>query len=113
MSEHKSEQAEQIELLKRKTAVAKSKQERLLDEIKTQVKIAEQTFNNAADRLQKISEDKELKLLQHELKKKEDGLFFDQMRLALQLEEEIKEFVDHEKMTAKVQRQFIVEVEGK
>ena len=74
--------------------------------------MAEQALNNATDRLQKISADKQLKLLQHELKKKEDGLFFDQMRLDLQLEEEIKAFVDNAKMTAKVQRQFIIEVEG-
>lgn len=112
MNEHKGEQAEQIELLNRKTAVAKTKLERSLDEIKAKIKTAEQALSNANDRLQKISADKQLKLLQHELKKKEDGLFFDQMRLDLKLEEEIKVFVDNEKMIAKMQRQFIVEVEG-
>lgn len=112
LNEHKGEQAEQIELLKRKTAVAKTKLERSLDEIKEQIKMAEQALSNVADRLQKISADKQLKLLQHELKKKEDGLFFDQIRLDLQLEEKIKAFVDNEKMTAKMQRQFVIKVEG-
>lgn len=112
LNEHKGEQAERIELLKRKTAVAKTKLERSLDEIKAQIKTADQALSNAADRLQKISADKQLKLLQHELKKKEDGLFFDQMRLDLQLEEEIKAFVDNEKMTAKMHRQFVIKVEG-
>ena len=36
---------------------------------------------------------------------------FDAMRLDIELEEKIKSFADKEKLTAKVQREFMVKVE--
>lgn len=37
-------------------------------------------------------------------------MFFAQMQLDMELEEKIKQFVEEEKLTVKVQREFIVEV---
>ena len=44
--------------------------------------------------------------------KKQENQFFDAMRLDLELEEQIKEFTEKEKLTAKVTREFVVKVEG-
>ena len=39
-----------------------------------------------------------------------ESQFFDAMRLDLELEEQIKRFAEQEKLTAKVTREFVVEV---
>ena len=44
--------------------------------------------------------------------KKQEGQFFDAMRLDLELERKIKEFTESEKVTARVVREFIVRMEG-
>ena len=43
--------------------------------------------------------------------KRQESQFFDAMRLDIELEEKIKSFADKEKLTAKVQREFMVKVE--
>ena len=42
--------------------------------------------------------------------KRQENQFFAQMQLDIELEEKIKQFYEKEKLTAKVQREFIVEV---
>ena len=43
--------------------------------------------------------------------KKQESQFFDAMRLDMELEQQIQEFMNQEKLTAKVKREFILEVE--
>ncbi len=42
--------------------------------------------------------------------KKQENLFFAEMQLDLELEEQLKRFCEKEKLTAKVQMEFILEV---
>ena len=44
--------------------------------------------------------------------KRQESLFFDAMRLDMELEEKMKSFAEKAKLTAKVQREFLVKVEG-
>ena len=43
--------------------------------------------------------------------KRQENQFFNAMRLDMELEEKIKSFADKEKLTARVQREFVVKVE--
>lgn len=44
--------------------------------------------------------------------KRQENQFFDGMRLDMELEEKIKSFTEKEKLTAKVQREFVLSVEA-
>lgn len=113
LEERNTAQAEEIENMKRKTALAKTVLERTVDGIKAQSKEAEQELSAASDRISKLAADKKLKLLQSELRRRQDGLFLDGMRLDLQLEEQIKVFIEGEQLMAKLDRQYVIEVEGR
>ena len=63
------------------------------------------------DRLKRLALEKQANKLRQELMKREESQFFDAMRLDLELEEQIKEFAEKEKLTAKVIRDFILNVE--
>jgi hypothetical protein len=43
--------------------------------------------------------------------KRQESQFFDAMRLDVELEEKIKSFAEKEKLTAKVQREFVVVID--
>ena len=113
LEERNTVQTEEIENMKRKTALAKTGLERALDGIRAQIKEAEQQLSVASDRISKITADKKLKLLQSELRKRQDSLFLDGMRFDLQLEEQIKAFIEGEELTAKLSRQYVVRIVGK
>ena len=55
--------------------------------------------------------DKQINQLRREYMSKQENQFFDAMRLDMELEEKIKAFADREKLTAKVQREYIVQVD--
>ena len=42
--------------------------------------------------------------------KRQENLFFAQMQLDMELEEKMNQFGEQEKLTAKMQREFIIEV---
>lgn len=113
LQERDSEQAGQIGVMKHKTAIAKTRLEREADALAGQIKTAEQSLAEAPDRISRIQADKKLKVLQAELRRKQDGLFMDRMRLDWKLEQEIEEFVSGQQLTARVQRHFLIEVRGK
>ena len=105
-----SDSSEQISVMKRKTAIAKTALERDADSLKADIKVAEKALSDTTDRIGKIQADKRLKLLKNELRKHEDNLFMERMRLDLVLEEQIKELTSGGRFTAKVQRQNMVEI---
>ena len=51
-------------------------------------------------------------IIRQEYMKRQESQFFDAMRLDMELEEKMKSFADKEKLTARVQREFIISVEG-
>lgn len=56
--------------------------------------------------------EKQATQLRRELMRGRESQFFDAMRLDVELEEQIKQFAEQEKLTAKVTRDFIIQVEG-
>ena len=65
-----------------------------------------------SDRLKLLMIERKISVLKNELSKKKEGLFFDEMQIDVDLEKQINEFLGREKITAKAERQFIVEMEG-
>lgn len=105
-------QAEEIDQMKRKAKVKKTALTHDLDALDRQIKALEserETITN--DRLKLLALDKKINLLRQEYMKKQESQFFDAMRLDLELEEQIKEFTEKEKLTARVTREFVIKVE--
>ena len=113
LQERDSIQAEEISQIKRRTAIAKTGLEREADGLRRDIKAAETALSETTDRISRIQADKRLKVLHSELRKKEDCLFMDRMRLDLQLEQDIKAFIAGQQLTARVQRHYLIEVRGK
>ena len=113
LNDRDSVQSEQIGVMKHKAAIAKTGLEREVDAVARQIKEADQSLAEAPDRISRIQADKKLKVLQAELRNKQDGLFMDRMRLDLQLEQDIESFIADQQLTARVQRHYLVEVRGK
>lgn len=65
-----------------------------------------------SDRLKRLALEKQATRLRRELMKGRESQFFDAMRLDVELEEQMKQFAEQEKLTAKVTREFVVEVKG-
>lgn len=107
-------QAEEIDQMKLKAKVKKTALTHDLDALDRQIKATEverESITN--DRLKLLALDKKINLLRQEYMKKQESQFFDAMRLDLELEEQIKEFTEKEKLTARVTREFVLKVEEK
>lgn len=105
--------SEQFGVMHHKTAIAKTALERETESLKIDIKRAEREMIEAADRLKKIQADKQVKVLKNELRKKEDSIFMDQMRLDLQLEQEIEALKSRSGLRAKVERHYLINISGK
>ena len=82
-----------------------------ISDLETQVQKAELELETVSgDRLKKLALEKQANKLRQELMKRQENQFFDAMRLDMELEEQIKAFTEKEKLTAKVTREFVVEV---
>ena len=107
-------QAEEIDQMKLKAKVKKTALTHDLDALDRQIKATEverESITN--DRLKLLALDKKINLLRQEYMKKQESQFFDAMRLDLELEEQIKEYTEKEKLTARVTREFVLKVEEK
>ena len=104
-------QAEEVEKMKLRIATRKNDLTRKLSELETQVKAADAERESiTGDRLRLLALEKKANLLRQEYMKKQESQFFDAMRLDMELEQQIQEFKDQEKLTARVTREFVVEV---
>ncbi len=77
------------------------------------MKNAEQERDNITDdRFARIALEKKVNLLRRELMKKQEGQFLEEMKLDLEMEQQIKEITDRKKPTIKVIQEFVVKVDG-
>lgn len=107
-----SAKAEEIDKMKLRTTAKKALLQHSLSDLKTQVQAVENELTaTTGDRLKRLALEKQANKLRQELMKREESQFFDAMRLDLELQEQIKEFAEKEKLTAKVIRDFILNVE--
>jgi hypothetical protein len=105
-------QTEEVDEMKLRTTAKKNALPELA-ELDTQVKAAEAEHAAVTnDRLKLLALEKKANRLRQEYLKKQESQFLDAMRLDLELERQVKEFTEKEKLTAKVTREFVLKVEG-
>ncbi len=105
--------AEEKERMKLRSNAQKAALARKLDGLEIQVKALEEERDAVTgDRLKRLALEKQVTQLRRELLRGRENQFFDAMRLDVELEEQIKKFAEQEKLTAKITREFLVEVKG-
>lgn len=104
-------QTEEMERMKQQVSAEKAALSRKLNTLDSKVHEAESELEAVtADWLKRLATQKKINQLRQEYMKRQENQFFDAMRLDIELEEKIKSFAEKEKLTAKVQREFVVEV---
>ena len=106
-------QAEQIGLLKLKTAHAKGKLEHSLDDLRTKTAQLQRQAESTPVRIEKLKIEKQLKILQKELRQQEENLFLNSLRLDSELEKQIDELRDKSRIKCRADRQFLIQVKGR
>lgn len=79
-----------IDLIKIKAGRQKSILEQDVELVRTEVAKIKETLDNASDRLEELKIQKQLNLLEKELRKKEESLFLEEMRIETTAEDEIE-----------------------
>lgn len=104
-------QHEEVDRLKFSGAIKKNNLNHALDDLNLQMKeLLREKENVKSDRLKLLMTDRKISLLNNEIAKKKEDLFFDEMQIDVDLENQINEFLNRGKITAKAERQFVVEV---
>lgn len=103
--------AEEIERIKLRSTRKKSALEHGLADLRRDVKEAEQALVGTTDRLGRLQADKRLKLLQRDLRQREDGLYMERMRIDVAAEEEVNA-LSKEQYEARTTRHFVVKIKG-
>ena len=104
-------QADEMERMKQRFTAEKAALSRELNALDSQVQQAQAELEAVTgDRLKRLATQKKINQLRQEYMKRQENQFFDAMRLDMELEEKIKAFADKEKLTAKVQREFLVKI---
>ena len=105
-------QADEMERMKQQVSADKAVLSRELNALDSQVQQAQAELEAVTgDRLKRLSALKRVTQLRQEDMKRQENQFYDAMRLDMELEEKIKSFAEKEKLTAKVQREFVVVVD--
>lgn len=104
-------QHEEIDRMKLAAANKKNNLLHSLDYIELDMKQAEKEKESVrSDRLKLLMIERKISVLKNELSKKKEGLFFDEMQIDVDLEKQINEFLGREKITAKAERQFVIDI---
>ena len=106
-------QTEEMERMKQQVSADKAALSRELNTLDSQVQQAQAELEAVTgDRLKRLAAQKRVTQLRQEYMKRQESQFFDAMRLDRELEEKMKSFAEREKLTTKVQREFILRVEA-
>ena len=82
-----------------------------LDDLNLQMKELEKERESVkSDRLKLLMTERKIAVLKNEMAKKKEGLFLEEMKIDVDLENKINEFLGREKITAIAERQFLVEI---
>ena len=104
-------QHEEIDKMKLSAQIKKNNLLHSLDDLNLQMKELEKERESVkSDRLKLLMTERKIAVLKNEMAKKKEGLFFEEMQIDVDLENKINEFLGREKITAKAERQFLVEV---
>ena len=104
---------EEVARFKHSAVIRKNKLNHTLDDLSAQLRelIAEKE-SVKSDRLKLLTVERKISLLNNDISKKKEGLFFDEMRIDIETEKKINEFLDREEITANAQRQFVISVKN-
>ena len=109
-----SAQAEEIERIKQRASVNKNSLEHTLGDLKSAVaEIEKKLAAQSSDRMTKLMLERKLGEAKNNLMSKEESIYFDAMRIDLACEESIKEFLEKEKITGRLQKHFELQVTGR
>lgn len=105
---------EEIERIKLRAERQKTALEHSLDDIRARIKAAKQDLEaQSDDRLKELTIGKRLKVLEKQLRGKEQNLFYEQMQINVAAEDGIAALTSKEKYTVRARRQFVVNVSGR
>ena len=108
-----SVQAEEIERIKQRATVNKNSIEHELVDLKSELaKLEKELEGSTANRLERLKLERKLGEAKQKLMAKEESIYFDAMRIDIACEENVKKFLEDEKITARMQRHFEIEVKG-
>ena len=104
---------EEIDRIKLRTERRKTALEHSLDDLRAGIAAAKRELESeSGDRLKELTIGKRLKVLEKDLRGKEQSLFYEQMRLNVAAEDEIAALASKEKYTVRAKRQFVVRITG-
>ena len=113
VEDNSSAQAEEIERIKQRASVNKNSLEHTLGDLKSEInEIEKKLAAESSDRMTKLMLERKLGDAKNRLMSKEESIYFDAMRIDLACEENIKEFIDKERITGRMQKHFELEVKG-
>jgi hypothetical protein len=104
---------EEIERLKVITQDRKIGLERNIEAMRAEVNALMGGLGRTNSLAEKVQAEKRKSAAQKELKKREQQLFLDGMRLDVELDGQMKKLAEDAELTAEVKRQFVIRVEGK
>jgi len=104
---------EEIQHIQDRADVQKRSLNREIASLKNQLLQIESALSRTANIADKIAAEKKKATVSGELKRQEQSLFLDGMRIDVALEEQIKAITERANLTATVERQFVIKVEGK
>lgn len=104
----------EMERMKHRVTAEKAALSRELNTLDSQVQEAQAELEAVTgDRLQWLTLQKKVTKLRQEYMKRQEGQFFEAMRLDMELEKKMKAFSEEEKFTAKVTKEFVVRMKRK
>lgn len=101
---------EDIDIIKIRASRRKAELEKKLEGLREEIKSIRDTVNKVTDRLSELKVKRKLNSLEKELKQKEEGLFFEQMKIDVELENQINSMQGLDGITIKTGRLFKVYV---
>jgi len=103
--------AEEIERIKLRASHKKAALENNLHDLRTKIKdLSKDT--SSGDKLKELQTQKQVKVLEKELRQKEGELFLEQMKIDVAMEEEIQDISSCERFSVDSKRMFVVKLSG-
>ncbi len=113
LSERKTQLDDDAVLLKIKASRQKALLETSLSELQQKLKELNTSLSSATDSLEELKIKKKLNLLEQELHQKEETLFLEQTKIDVDLESEIDNITDSQKLYCDFYKLFTVQINGK
>lgn len=106
-------QQEEVKRMQLAATVKKNRLSHALDAFEGQMKELNRELETVKnDRLTLLTIERKISALHHEIMQKKEGQFFEEMQIDVDLEKDINAFLDREKISAKAELQFVVEING-